>query len=453
MLLLAAALLAILAAASPARRSRTATITLVIDCRLPMSAPGRVRSALTPLHLTSSDTINVIPIPGKPFRTAGDENFTRLRFTADPNNERLVETVHGALARTTRAVYVATDAPLPVADPRVVRLSPTLPLIDIGIDHFAITDGPPPQAMVRVVNHSTQHTATLIVDQTSVPIELPARGNSRNYFVTLPHVGDIATARIDVADDIVADDFAYLVRGHAGDVISVQAPISDALARMIDVYARHRRVGPGHGSILVVSDATQTQGPAVVVPPGELRALPADAKLSVDASSPVTRDVDWNAVAVVARVATLPAGAWRPVVSSGGRPLVAVRDSPRAVWIAIYDAEWSKRADYVIFWTNVFDWIGGGSAGFEASAVPAAIDHPVPVQQADPRVIDSPGIYRDASGQLRATSIRVPTAITAPSPASMQPDRENAVDLIPLAPLLLLAAAGLCAAALGLCHP
>jgi hypothetical protein len=124
---------------------------------------------------------------------------------------------------------------------------------------------------------------------------------------------------------------------------------------MIAVYRRHRESGGKR--VKIVADARDAMDePSVVIPPEADSILPTD-ELHVE-SHPVSANVDWS-VARHSTGALAPVG-YRAIVSAGDEAFVAVRDQPaRSVWVSVNSPDWASKADYVIFWTNVFDWLGG----------------------------------------------------------------------------------------------
>jgi hypothetical protein len=72
------------------------------------------------------------------------------------------------------------------------------------------------------------------------------------------------------------------------------------------------------------------------------------------ADHPITQHITFPTV----KGAAIPPG-WSSLVNNGNTTLVAVRDGPpRQVHVCINDPAWAATPDYVIFWTNVFDWLG-----------------------------------------------------------------------------------------------
>ncbi|MGN6725293.1 MAG: hypothetical protein ACTHLZ_05215 [Tepidisphaeraceae bacterium] len=468
LLLLGAALTLILAAARPVWRGTHAGLTLVVDCRLSLSPPDRFASALAGLHLRPGDRVRVVPSVGEPFTldrapVAGD-----IHFTADPSEAPLVRQIHHQLDATPGPVYVLTDQPPASANPRVEFLHPTLPLRNAGIDRFAITPGPHPQAMVRVFNGTSAAHAMLRVGDASQSIELPPTGQTRDYFLPLTALSEVAEARLILqpdagnaiapnaiapnaigADAIAADNTAFLVRTRGWPRIDVRCPIPAPMQRMIDVYTRHRSppaalasggLRPEEGTtVTIVARPEDAVGPVVVRPLGSLRSLSADEPLSVDEKNPVTQGVDWTAIPQSARVAPLPDG-WRAVVRRGEMPLVAVRDDPPGVWTTIDDADWAQHADYVIFWTNVFDTLTQGAPQYTAEPV-GRVRGAVALRRSDDAVIDAPGVYAVPSPDDETPDNGTPEQFATAMPAvrgggtvadAKTPGRENIATSVPL---------------------
>jgi hypothetical protein len=91
---------------------------------------------------------------------------------------------------------------------------------------------------------------------------------------------------------------------------------------------------------------------------------------------PLTANVeDWSTL-LGGEALKPPEGAgWRRLVWSGGgadtpaRVLLAVREEPvKQVWAA-YNDRFAASVSFVVFWTNTFNWLGGGGGSF-AGAMP-----------------------------------------------------------------------------------
>jgi hypothetical protein len=113
------------------------------------------------------------------------------------------------------------------------------------------------------------------------------------------------------------------------------------------------------------------------------------------------------------------------------------------VWIGLDAPDWPRRSDFVVFWTNVLDWLGQGGEVYAAAGIE-------PLEEGWRKIAGPPGgvaglwpgMYRQADGRLRA--VNAPAPRIAPIPAGweaklakLQPSREGTLSLA--APLLLAA--------------
>jgi hypothetical protein len=94
---------------------------------------------------------------------------------------------------------------------------------------------------------------------------------------------------------------------------------------------------------------------------------------------PIAANGDWTKTIQDAKSAKPQAG-WQPIVLVGEHVLVAVREMPaRQVWIGFESPEFSHSSDFVIFWTNVLDWVGHGGDAYVANG-PFAVPIPPLIQ-------------------------------------------------------------------------
>ncbi len=96
----------------------------------------------------------------------------------------------------------------------------------------------------------------------------------------------------------------------------------------------------------------------------------------------------------------------------GSSILVAIREQPvRQVWVGFESSTFATTSkDCVIFWTNVFDWLGQGGDEFVSEPVQLIGDEWKLQTPALPGVDLSPGIYKRSDGAMRAlnaTDIRL----------------------------------------------
>jgi hypothetical protein len=130
---------------------------------------------------------------------------------------------------------------------------------------------------------------------------------------------------------------------------------------------------------------------------GELRVTP----------DPLTKVVNWNAAIQGASVSKPPDGDWTPLVTVGNVVLLAKRESPgRQVWVGFTQEAWPKSPDFVVFWTNVMDWVADDAAQWTAMPVQQLFGGWKPIAQPPPNVQSNawPGIYRDGANMLAMNS-------------------------------------------------
>jgi hypothetical protein len=115
-------------------------------------------------------------------------------------------------------------------------------------------------------------------------------------------------------------------------------------------------------------------------------------------------------------------------------------DARPQVWIGFDSPTWDRTTAFVVFWTNVFDWISGQE---KFASYPLAQWTPQwqarhPQDLAGPPGL-WPGLYRDSAGELRAFNtldLHTPAPPTASWPRMSSSQRHG----IPVAAALLLAA-------------
>jgi hypothetical protein len=465
-MMLLAMLAAVLGAARPGtwwgpENSQT-TITVVVDRGLTMSARGGKDLRFREAGRDAADAVAAgfgpgVPIDawGVPSRgpfdkfsnvpaTTGDGNaerfsspgawansLDRLPPTAIESTESVRQTVRHALAAGPGPVVVVSDAAIGIDDSRLVEVAPQTAVRNAGIALLAVRDSPRPQVMVRVRNDSPLTSATLEVnfgDTGDAPvrrtIDLPPTGGERNFFFNARRLGMIVSADLIVADDLEADNKAWLVRESGWPRVELSRP-PGGLSRLVDVYTKLHAPGDGSHIVRVVSqvDELAPGESGVVIGPG-----PADAASAVRPTHvvphPITDAVrDWPSLELPAD-SSKPPGDLTPLLSAGDQTLVAVHEGPgaaRQVWVGLDSAGWSDRPEYVAFWAAAFDWAGSSQReryashsldAFDPSWKPAQTDEP----GHDPGTW--PGLYQRGDGVVHAFNTSMPwvVALARPDP-------------------------------------
>jgi hypothetical protein len=277
-------------------------------------------------------------------------------------------------------VIVVTDAEVNESE-RVIRAAPTGGVANAGIVRVSARESPRPQVMVTLRNDTALRSARVEVTAagrtTAADAELPTPGaGTRDAFIDLPGLADVVFVRLVIEDSFEADNVAWLVRGGSWPRIEPRAALAPALARIVEVYAKSRPPGPGSASVSIVDDlrAVPPAAPAVVVAPapagGDPVEPPEGSRVEV-LPHPVTRGLETGFRIPSFHLAQVAPAAWQPVVRLDGKAAVAVREAPaRQVWVGLDSAQWATRPEYVVFWANVFDWLGGsGGPEFRGEAV------------------------------------------------------------------------------------
>lgn len=421
---LAGILLAILGAGSPMLHSGGAGqgAWLIVDRGVTMSAMPRI--AERNQSLPKIDSRKVILVPPWPGLLADGSNWKSAPPSASQTGELLHAAIADVLARDGEQILLLSDVqPIPL-DPRIVQIPPSSMPQNVSIVRVAVSvpaarlssrqtqvASPPPQLMVRIRNQSSIKSCQLTAiseDQSATKtITLPPANEEANFFIDLAALGDAVDVNLGVADDLSADDRAWLIRQSPWPKIETRSNLSPELKRMIDVYQIHRPANPESRRVIVVDNlfSLPADQPAVAVLRDGTNAKPSAGTVGVEfGNHPAIAGVDWRAVAADAVAAESPGDGWTTLVRAGPRVLVAARGQPaRQVWVGFNSVEFPKSKDFVIFWTNVLSWAGQGDLQFTGESMQTLGDawqlRTSPIAGG----FDvSPGIYARADGSSRA---------------------------------------------------
>jgi hypothetical protein len=469
---LLAALLSILAAAGPVVQSRAPSLhlTVLLDRGATMSALGEHR----PRYMETAE------LAGRALRRrwgsraeielvdllTGDRRQTdasgwiaavaSYRRTAVDTTNLIAPAIAAELARAPQGpLIVLTDHPATaLTDPRLCQLTPQTPWRNVGITSIAARERPSPQVMIALRNDSDltsakvdMHTAGQTVSR-SIP--LPPRGQTSRQFIDVPRLGDTVEATLDAPDGCDADNQAYLVRDTSPPPrLEIRSPLSEPIRRMVSLYARANPSPPDAGPIALVNRTTD-------LPPGDSGAIiespaaasPLSGGEAQVVTHPVTAVVDWPKITRSVVVSAAPsAREWTPLVTLRGHTLVAVRELPsRQVWVGFDSPQFPREPDFVVFWTNVFNWLRGGSAGGDRDHFTARPVAPLSASwsrheppPADVQANVWPGLYAHPDGRrFAANALDLRPGATQPTALAALPTQ--LVGGASLSPWLLLTA-------------
>jgi len=416
---IAAMLLAILAAARPSlwRPSRdTVPLQVVIDCGDTMSASAhgtvRFRATVHQLAAALSSHSRRIPVhlrvvPGNAELSTDSGGLAKTVDAMAPTGTSSRGSLGVAVAQALRsgddAVFVVSDQPIELSDPRIVRIAPDGAIDEVGIAGLAARESPSSQVMVSVLNQSSQTAASLQIGTAGQverkAIHLPPRGTSRDYFFSPPELGENIEASVKGMAGDVAGGRGWLARDARSGAVESHIPLDPAIERMLQVYARHRHPTAGSPTIAIVSnesDLAAGQRGVVVAQSFDDSGAKAGALEIVD--HPVTRGINWGSLPLLPATGDAPPQ-FQALVRIGGKPILAVAEAPvRKVWIGFAIDQWSAQTQFVIFWTNVLDWIG--QEGTQFTSFP--LEEPMLDWQPMTGPAGFPGIYQRGDGALRA---------------------------------------------------
>jgi hypothetical protein len=154
----------------------------------------------------------------------------------------------------------------------------------------------------------------------------------------------------------LADDQVVTHKQFSWPLVQARGNLSPEVERIIQSYLKLRP--PNERSVHVeVSDGSEPIDAAAVIVAGDVKNKVGGGSLHIE-DHPIAANVNWNDVIQNVSAAKTQAG-WKPVVMIGNEVLVAVRESPaRQVWIGFDSPDWPRTSDFVIFWSNVLDWVG-----------------------------------------------------------------------------------------------
>ena len=382
-------------------------ITLVLDRGITMSAAGRraqvVEEAQRFLQRTfGRSRVELVMVPAAKAQATFPRDALEAEPTAMQTREMLRREVARALSRSDNVVVVLSDQQVQ-RHPRIVQIAPAGEVENVGIARFAIRERPTRQAMVTVRNDSRLASARLTVESVERAIDLPPRGQTRNYFIDLPRTSATPRAQIDVADDLEADNVAWLARQRDHPRIEIRPPVPAEVVRVVESYQKARPAGESGASVIVTSalDALKSDETAVIVSAsrgGEEIVEAIDVR-----PHPITADIDWMQARIrsVDRAGDDP---WTTLVWSQGKSLLSIRESPaRRVRIDFDATEFARTSDFVVLWTRILDWVG--DAGAETFAAAAVNDLTAAWQRREPENLAGewiPGVYARQDGTVAA---------------------------------------------------
>ncbi len=327
--------------------------------------------------------------------------ISQLKSTAIDTSTAINQIISSELSRNDHPVYIVTSQSVLIQNPRLHLLAPNIELQNVGIEKFTVTPGDNPQALVRVRNHSNATQTVLQVDDVMQRIDLPGKSGMRDYVVDLKKLSSTSSARLLNEDDIPADNAAYLSRRGIWPKLVGQKGLPDGIERMIEVYTRKRPPEDDAVKVYVATSLSDVpEGAAALILPTGIQ--PAGAKLEFDLNEKLATGVNWDAVLKNAQVSPAPTEGWSAVLSVDGRPIISRRELPRRqIWVGIDNPRWPLRTDYVIFFSDVFDYLGATSRAYSSEEAREPGVRWSRMGNPDlPELEAAPGLYRTPEGVI-----------------------------------------------------
>jgi len=279
-----------------------------------------------------------------------------------PSIQRMPVWIALLLAAAAVAILSAAGPRWKIRDGTIVA-APTIGVY--GIESLTVAHD---QVMVRVLNEGPATNANLVIERNGTSdqqvLDLPAAGKSRNYFFPIELNTNSVRVTLKEARPDMRGRSVEITRRQSWPTVKALSPLPEEVRRMIDVYTTRRPASSASPSIgIVAGDAARLEsGPGVVV---------ADAGQMIGGapkvvSHPLTEGINWSSALTDAKLAVRPSSGWRPLVTVGDSLVLGVREQPaRQAWIGFESPSLARTPEFVIFWTNAFNWVGQGGDEFQ----------------------------------------------------------------------------------------
>lgn len=376
--LIAATLAMILSAAGPRIGSgpiSTRRVRVIVDRGITMSDPALFARTMESARLALDGRVDPANVRwlNIPTQAQGDWSAARQWAATAVNTRTMLLAAANIERREDQLVLILSNQSLNLDHPQLVQFAAADPFEDVAITHIgAASDGHAGgQVMVHLLNHSRRQSIDLEIQsagQTTVhSIALAPGVDQHDAFVNLSELGPTVQATLRIKDSIPLDDSAFLVR--QGENIEIeplfQMPLE--LRRMVEIYQRQQQgVGPRQTILFVRAGAEAADDvPAVILPSNQSSG---DGPIRA-ADHPITAQVQWQRWAWKLTVESPPAG-WTPLVTIGQKTALAITEHPvRRVWVGVSSEEFSRSTQFVMFWTDVLDYLSQGRLQYAAQRV------------------------------------------------------------------------------------
>lgn len=403
LLALSALLALILALAAPIVLASRARLTVIVDSHASMglhvgdeTVLGRLLNELD-ADLRGVGGVEVSYVSAMKADALSRDGISRMQLTGEPTRDA-IETRCDPIADEAVVVLSAQPLSLPAS---VIRYAPAGEIADVRVTRFAATVEPSPQVMLTFAHPAGVAPFDVWIGRDVRHRIAPEAGaTSTTRFFDLGSAEEEAiVARIEGARSAPGFDRAWLARVGAWPRIEITGDVPIAVERFAAVYATARRADARSKVVRLTSTLDDT-APAICVAragsPIEPRTVSLPAPGIVQHA---------NFAARVLAIADVAPEGLETLLKVEGKPIVAVERSKRQVWIGFDLAELARTPDWVR-WMNAL--VGFASENdrprWESTGVDAPRQDWRPVD-VDDRLDAPPGVYRTATGELRAAAV------------------------------------------------
>jgi len=411
---LGALLLMILAAARPgipkAASAGDVPVVVVVDRGITMSMgkPQRFLALLEEIKPVIRDRfgearVETVFVPGGNVKSAAGTALDTRGMVEVVVREQLE-------ANPASPLIVLSDQDLKIENQRVVSIAPKTAARNVSIVHIAARIFPVAQVMVGLRNQSSQTRTAIRVlcdgrESARQEVELPAMGQARDYFLPIEPSAKVIRAEVEAVDDFAGDNVAFLVRRGSWPMIEVRTPVFAELQRLVEKYSKLRPPGEEAKRVEIISSDGIGAGAEIILskpgPAGNGKASVVDHPVMA-----ALEKVDWESLARDGLAEPVGDG-WKSVLRIGEKTAIAVRETPaRQVWVGISMQKLASSPEFVILWSNIFDWVGGGGEEFVAQTT-GQLEAGWRAVEAQPQDLKPgwwPGIYHRSDGALLAVN-------------------------------------------------
>jgi hypothetical protein len=251
-------------------------------------------------------------------------------------------------------VLVVSDRVVP-QDERVLPIRPTSAVANVGFVS-AVADGK--RAMYTLRNDSNDGVVSVQVragDRAATfREELPPRGQTRSY--TREAVGWPVRLSLVIHDDFADDDVNWVFPANPVARVTVLATGQGAIEKVASAYMASRGTLE-EAPVVSITAAPAASRAAILAPTAGHVRLKLPAALP---DHPILRNLKLPEEAAITD-RPLPPGDWQTLLQQDSQALLAVDGQHKRVWIGFASFEWERTPDFVVFWTNVIDYLAEGA--------------------------------------------------------------------------------------------